>query len=92
MILSMTYIYEGEMEYGTEMLRKAMKNMVCDHGHPWDLPNMILGSTGERHFGTDYYQNLMLWAVPAALMKESLAEFSRQGGLADQIRNAAKEY
>jgi uncharacterized protein (DUF608 family) len=77
MILAMTYLYQGELEYGTELLSRAMKNIVCDHRHPWDLPNMILGSTGERHFGTDYYQNMQLWAVPAALKRCGIAELCR---------------
>lgn len=88
MMLAMTYMYHGEPGFGIEKLRKAMEYMVCSHGHPWDLPNMILGSTGERHFGTDYYQNLMLWAVPSALSGESLDKITHKGNLADRIIQA----
>ncbi len=88
MMLAMTYMYHGEPGFGIEKLRNAMEYMVCSHGHPWDLPNMILGSTGERHFGTDYYQNLMLWAVPSALSGESLDKITHKGNLADRIIQA----
>jgi uncharacterized protein (DUF608 family) len=90
MILAMTYMYHGDPEYGTGMLHKTLEKMVCEHGHPWDLPNMILGTTGDRHFGTDYYQNLMLWAVPAAIKRESLTQFTNREGFVDRIVNAAK--
>jgi hypothetical protein len=86
----MTYIYAGQREFGTELLRQAMEEIVCHQRHPWDLPNMILGDTGQRHYGTDYYQNLMLWASPAALAGQDLTGPVKPGGLVNRVLEAAK--
>ena len=88
MMLAMNYMYAGEHDYGLAFLRRAMEEMVCGQRHPWDLPNMILGASGQRHFGTDYYQNLMLWAVPAAVAGQDIASFCAPGGLVDRIVQA----
>ncbi|NQS90172.1 hypothetical protein HQ584_10330, partial [Patescibacteria group bacterium] len=87
-ILAMTYMYEGDKETGLEILQKSIYNLVIRHHHLWDLPNMIRCDTGERTFGTDYYQNMMLWAVPAALKGEDLTELSKSGGLVARILKA----
>ena len=87
-VLAMTYIYEGEKETGLEILQKNLHNVVIGHRHLWDLPVMFRCDTGERTFGTDYYQNLMLWAVPAALKGEDLTQLSNPGGLVDRILKA----
>lgn len=88
MMLAMNYMYEGQREFGLGFLRRAMEEMVCVQGHPWDLPNMILGKTGKRHFGTDYYQNMMLWAVPAAVEGQDMRAFCAPGGLVDRVMQA----
>ena len=48
------------------------------------------GVTGERVFGFDYYQNLMLWALPAAIDGKSLDDPCKPGGLVDWILQAGK--
>lgn len=90
MILGMTYIYAGQREFGNDLLRNTMEQMVLVHRHPWDLPNAMFGDTGERQFGTDYYQNLMLWAAPAAYEGTDIAGLSKPGGLVDRIMKAGK--
>ena len=90
-ILAMTYMYEGDKETGLEILRRSVHNLVVSHPHPWDLPNMIRCDTGERTSGTDYYQNMMLWAVPAALQGQDLSELCKPGGLVGRILKAGSE-
>ncbi len=90
MILGMTYLYAGQREFGLQFLERALAQMVCVERHPWDLPNVILGDTGKRHFGTDYYQNMILWAVPVALERQDLQGFCRSGGLVDRIIRAGR--
>ena len=50
------------------MARRVWHNLVCIQGYTWDMPNIMRGDvdTGERIFGNDYYQDLMLWSLPAA--------------------------
>jgi len=92
MMLAMNYMYEGEKEFGVDLLHRCMENITCQWGYTWDAPNTIRGDmdTGQRHFGGDYYQNMMLWLVPAALMGQDLSYPLEEGGLVSRIINAAQ--
>ena len=92
MMLAMTYMYEDEQEFGIELLRRCMENIVCQWGYTWDAPNTIRGDmdTGQRHFGGDYYQNMMLWFVPAAINGEDMAGPVQPGGLVAKVIQAAR--
>jgi uncharacterized protein (DUF608 family) len=84
-LLGMTYLYAGQREVGLELVRKYWENVCLKQGHNWDLPNMIHGDSGKRVFGTDYYQNMMLWALPAALAGQDLRAACASGGLIQEI-------
>jgi non-lysosomal glucosylceramidase len=92
MILSMNYMYEKEPEFGEDLLHRCMDNIVCKWGYTWDAPNTIRGDmdTGQRHFGADYYQNMMLWFVPAAIAGEDMVGPTKQGGLVNRVIHAAR--
>jgi uncharacterized protein (DUF608 family) len=90
LVLAMTYIYAGEREFGLELARRHWANLVLRQRHPWDLPNIVRGDTGARVFGTDYYQNMMLWAMPAALAGQDLKDSCAPGTLVDRIIKAGK--
>jgi len=47
--------------------------------------------TGQRAFGADYYQNMMLWAVPAALQDQDLTGPMQAGGLVERVIAAGME-
>lgn len=89
-VLGMTYMLSGERDFGLEMVRKHWENLLCIQRHPWDFPNMMRGDNGERLFGTDYYQCMMLWALPAAIEKKDIARFTGEGGLVDRMIRAAQ--
>ncbi len=90
LILGMTYLYAGDRDTGLETIRRLLDNLVCKQRHSWDLPNMIHADTGQRVFGTDYYQNMILWAMPAAIAGTDLRGPCAQGGLADRILKAGR--
>ncbi|MFH1008289.1 MAG: GH116 family glycosyl-hydrolase [Candidatus Latescibacterota bacterium] len=108
MMLSFTYLYEGDRETGLKILEKCMRNLVLQHRHGWDLPNMVAGALafskegegmvvfedgrgeGRRTFGTDYYQNMMLWAAPAAMAGTDLSSPCRPNGLVDRMIKAGR--
>jgi hypothetical protein len=46
--------------------------------------------TGERHFGADYYQNMMLWFVPAAIAGQPMNGPLDGGGLVQRVLHAAQ--
>ena len=87
----MTYIYAGEKDFGLEMARKHWANFFLAHRHPWDMANIVRGDTGKRLFGTDYYQDMMLWALPAALHGQDLRASVGEGGLIDRILAAGHD-
>ena len=92
MMLGMNYMYEGQVPFGTELVRKMWHNIVCLQGYTWDVPNIMRGDvdTGERVFGNDYYQDLMLWSLPAAIAGQDFAAPTKSGGLVDRIITAAR--
>ena len=84
------YLYAGDRETGIETVRRLMYDLVCRHGYAFDLPNMLYCDTGERWFGTDYYQDMMFWAMPAAIARKDLHAPCVPGGLVDRVLQAAK--
>jgi uncharacterized protein (DUF608 family) len=46
---------------------------------------------GQRSFGTDYYQNMMLWAAPAAVAGTDMHGPARSGGLVHRIIEAGRD-
>ena len=83
-------MYKGDRETGLKVSYDCMNNMVIRQGKEWDMTNMVNADTGEVRFGTDYYQMLLLWAVPAAINEQSLGEFCSPGGFVDRIIKAGQ--
>lgn len=92
LMLAMTYMYNGASEFGIELARRCWENIVCAQGLAWDQPNFFRGDldTGERTFGNDYYQNMMLWSLPAALAGTDLRAPCQPSGLIAQILEAGR--
>ena len=90
MMLSMNYMYEGQKDFGLDLLRKCLYNITCKWGYTWEFPNTVRGDvdTGQQAFGADYYQNMMLWAVPAALDGKDIKGPMERGGLVDRVLKA----
>ncbi len=90
MMLAMTYMYEGQREFGLELLHKCLNNLMR-WGYVWDGANTTRGDmdTGQRAFGADYYQDMMLWAVPAALAGAALDGACQPEGLVARVLAAA---
>lgn len=89
-MLYMTYMYEGQLEFGLESAKKTWENMIIRQRHPWDPCPIHRADTGGRSCGTDYYQSCLLWALPAAIANENLATHCRRGGLLDRIIRAGR--
>lgn len=91
-MLAGTYIYHGEKEFGIELAKRCWDNIVNRQGLQWDQPNTFRGDkdTGERVFGADYYQNMMLWSLPAALIGKDISGPARAGGLVDRVIRAGR--
>jgi uncharacterized protein (DUF608 family) len=92
LMLAMTYMYEGRREFGLDLARRCWERQICVLRYTWDLPNILRGDkdTGERAFGHDYYQNMMLWSLPAAIAGQDFGGPCKPGGLVDKILRAAR--
>jgi uncharacterized protein (DUF608 family) len=88
-IVAMTYMYHGDREMGLEIARRNMDNIIRVQGLGWDMPNLIRCDTGARTYGADYYQNMVLWGLPAALAKQDLTGPCKPGGLVQEVVQAA---
>ena len=94
-MLSMNYMYEGQKEYGMQMAKKCWENIICGHRYTWDMPNIIRGDkdTGERGFyngGHDYYQDMMIWSLPAAIKNTDFSSLCKDGHLVDRMIKAGQ--
>lgn len=89
-MLSATYIYNGQRDLGLRLLRGCMEAMAVKQGNQWVQPNVVSGDTGERIYGSDYYQNMILWSLPAALAGQDLSQACAAGSLVDRIIKAGK--
>jgi uncharacterized protein (DUF608 family) len=90
-MLAGLYIYQGQRDFGLELVRRSMHNIVIRLCKTWNFPVHLHPDTGEVTFGTDYYQNLMLWSLPIALEGKDIANFRAPGGLIDRILQAAQK-
>ena len=88
-MLAMTYIYAGDREFGLDLAKRGMENVICRQRAGWDWTILYDGTTGTRIYGNDYYQDLVLWSMPAALSRQSLSGPSQPGGLIDRMIKAA---
>ena len=90
LMLAMTYMYAGEMDHGVEQARRCLFNLI-QKGYTWNQPCIVEASTGERMSGYDYYQNMMLWSMPAALENADLRAPCAPGGLVDRVLQAGRK-
>jgi uncharacterized protein (DUF608 family) len=88
-MLGMTYVYTGRREFGEDVIRRIMDYVVVQNGYTWDFPLVWDAATGSRWYGSDYYQNMMLWSVLAVLAgNQDLAGPCRPGGLVARMIQA----
>ena len=92
-ITAMNYLYEGKTAEGLEITRNCLNEMVCVQGMTWDMPNILIGTKEHksRVYGTDYYQCLSLWGIPAALYGQNLEEIVTEGSLVERIIAAGRD-
>jgi len=82
-MLAMTYMYKGQLDTGMGLAERTVGE-ILKRGWYWDWPVCIDGEGHER-IGADYYQNLMLWAVPAAAAGQDITGPCGEGGLVEKV-------
>lgn len=81
-------MHRGQREFGLDLARRTVQE-VLKRGWVWDWP-VCIDSANAPRVGCDYYQNLMLWLLSAALASDELSAPCREGNLVDRMIHAAK--
>jgi uncharacterized protein (DUF608 family) len=79
---AMTFIYMDRDDIGLEVARRLYNALFLKARAPWNQRCLISSETGLPAWGDDYYSDLVIWAMPMALAKEDIAQFSKPGKLA----------
>jgi uncharacterized protein (DUF608 family) len=87
-MLAATYFYAGHASNGWRIAETCWENLDR-HGLTWDQPNLLSAETGEPIYGNDYYQNMIIWTLPAAASRSDLVQPTREGGFVQRILVAA---
>lgn len=88
-MLGMTYLYHGQKDFGEDVIRRTLAYVMVHNGFAWDFPLSWQVDTGTRTYGSDYYQNMILWSAPAVLAGQDLSGPCKPGGLVDRMMKAA---
>jgi uncharacterized protein (DUF608 family) len=89
-VLAATYLYYGDRQFGLDLARRTVRAYEIENRATWNGMLVIRGGDASFVWGMEYYQNLMLWCLPAAIESTDLAGACRKGGLVDRILEAAK--
>ena len=87
---AMTMIYAGRVKTGLEIVRRIYESISLRHRTPWNQHCLISAEDGGPTWGSDYYSNLAIWALPMALKGETIQAYSSTGGLIDRILQAGR--
>jgi uncharacterized protein (DUF608 family) len=87
---AMTMLYVGQQKIGVDVARRIYEAITLRHRMPWDQYCIIAPSDGHPIWGSDYYSNMVVWALPMALAGQDIALFTQTGGLLDRILRAGE--
>jgi len=89
---ALTFAYEGQRDFGLELLHKYCEINACQWGYMWDGPcsHSAFEDNGEVTYGWDYWFDACIWAAPAALANQDLSGPCKADGLVDRIIKAGK--
>ncbi|MCL5283229.1 MAG: hypothetical protein M1330_00745, partial [Armatimonadetes bacterium] len=63
----------GRRQIGLEAAERAYANL-CAHNMVWNQYFNVSSTNGDPVWGSDYYSNMCIWALPAGLLGKPLAE------------------
>lgn len=89
-MLAATYAYNGQQALAMRLARRCLYGIGVKWGYTWTQPNIVNGQTGQRVYGADYYQNMMLWALPAALEGRDIKQATAPGSLVQRVIEAGR--
>jgi len=90
--VAMTMIYIGRRQTGLEIAERIYESIALRHKTPWNQYCLIGAEDGRPVWGSDYYSNLIIWALPMVIKGEDIRAFSSAGSLMDSIFQAGRKH
>ena len=63
--------------------------MICRQSAGWDW-GIVYNPSRPYESGSDYYQDMVIWSMPAAIAMQDITGPTKTGGLVDRMINAAQ--
>lgn len=89
-MLAALHLYHGDARAGLDLAERSVRALAIENRASWESYLLYRGDTAELLYGPDYYQNMMLWALPAAIAGTDLSGLCQPGGLVARMVEAAK--
>ena len=89
LMLGMTYMYHGQEKKGLEVCYRALDNMIRRQSAGWDW-GIVYNPSRPYESGSDYYQDMVIWSLPAALARQDITGPTKPGGLVDRMIKATQ--
>ena len=86
----MTMIYAGRREAGLEVARRIVESIFVRHRTPWNQYCIINAQDGHPIWGSDYYSNMVIWALPMAMEARGLRSYRAGDNLVSRILKAGR--
>jgi len=84
-----TLAYNKDTETALDITRQLYEAIVLKERCEWDMPN-FLDASGHVVHGTDFYQNMILWALPLAMANMDIRKACSAGQLVQKVLDAAQ--
>ncbi|HEX5482707.1 MAG TPA: GH116 family glycosyl hydrolase [Terriglobia bacterium] len=89
MCVAATLAYNEDAATALDIARRLQEAMILQERREWDMPN-LLDAAGRVQHGTDFYQNMILWGLPLALVNLDIRRSCSPGALIQRILAAAQ--
>jgi non-lysosomal glucosylceramidase len=89
-ILAATHLYHGNREAGLDLAERTARALLIQNRASWDSILLFRGDDASFLWGSDYYQNMMLWCLPAAMAGTDLTGPCEPEGLVGRMLAAAQ--
>lgn len=92
MYIGMTYMYEGQKDFGLDLMRKTQDVYASKWGYTWDGANCFSAKedNGEMCYGWDYWFNWTIWSAVSAQKNQDVSGPCKPGGLVDRMIKQTK--
>jgi len=74
---AVTYLYHNRKDVGLEIARRIYEAVAIKSLSTWNQNCLISAESGLPIWGDSYYSNMVIWAIPMALVGKGIREFAK---------------